>query len=439
MGDMPKVSVIIPVYNAQNYLQQCLDSLRGQTLKEMEIICLDDGSTDNSLEILRANADCDDRIRVIHNENQGPAETRNQGMEMAQGKYLSFLDADDFFELDMLEEAFLAAEKNEADVTIFDVYDYDDRTGEIQKNGGFLVKKYLPDKEVFSAMDIPEYIYNITMGCAWNKLYRKDFIREIGLKFQNIRRVEDAFFTMTANVEAKRICCVDRRLIYYRRNIEGSQQGRNAATPELMFAAVEACKVNLQKNGTFEFFEKSYNNWALENLLWDALNMKSAGALEMAYEKLRTEYLQILGLQNLEKEYFYNEYFYKLYEEVRNYSVVEYLFRRNQENVRNGQLEFVYRLPDWEMEKGGRVVLYGAGNVGCSYFYRIMRTGQYNLVMWTDSNYRDLSSMISDPERVREAEFDYIIIAVQSEKAAGQIKKYLCEELGVDSAKIVWK
>ena len=439
MGDIPKVSVVVPVYNAQKYLQQCLDSIRGQSLKEIEIICLDDGSTDNSLEILRANAECDDRIRVIHNENQGPAATRNQGMQMAQGKYLSFLDADDFFESDMLEIVVQTADKNEADITIFDVYDYDDQTSEIQQNGGFLVKKYLPDTEVFSALDIPEYIYNITMGCAWNKLYRKEFIRESGLEFQNIRRVEDAFFAMTANVEAKRICCVDRRLIYYRRNIEGSQQGRNTATPELMFAAVEACRKHLKKKGIFEIFEKSFNNWALENLLWDALNMKSAGALETAYEKLRTEYLQTLGLENLEKEYFYKEYFYKLYEEVRNYSVVEYLFRRNQENVRNGQLEFVYSLPAWKMEKGSRVVLYGAGNVGCAYFYRIMKTGLYDVVMWTDSNYRDLSPIISDPERIRDAEFDYIIVAVKNETAASHIKKYLCEEIGVDSAKIVWK
>ena len=95
---MVKVSVIIPVYNVEPYLKQCMDSVVGQTLKDIEIICVDDGSTDGSLDILREYAAEDNRIQIIEQKNAGAGAARNNGMRHATGKYLSFLDSDDFFE-----------------------------------------------------------------------------------------------------------------------------------------------------------------------------------------------------------------------------------------------------------------------------------------------------------------------------------------------------
>ena len=97
-NDIPAVSVIIPVYNAAEFLKDGLNSLLKQTLREIEIICVDDGSTDGSLVILKEFEKADARIRVIHQENQGAGAARNNGMDVARGKYLAFLDADDFFE-----------------------------------------------------------------------------------------------------------------------------------------------------------------------------------------------------------------------------------------------------------------------------------------------------------------------------------------------------
>lgn len=97
-NDIPAVSVIIPVYNAAEFLKDGLNSLLKQTLREIEIICVDDGSTDGSLVILKEFEKTDARIRVIHQENQGAGAARNNGMDVARGKYLAFLDADDFFE-----------------------------------------------------------------------------------------------------------------------------------------------------------------------------------------------------------------------------------------------------------------------------------------------------------------------------------------------------
>ena len=109
------VSVIIPVYNSEKYLRQCLDSICAQTLREIEIICIDDGSTDGSADILEDYRKKDSRVTVIRQNNAGAGAARNKGLDISRGRYLSFLDADDFFEMSMLEEAVRCAEENDSD------------------------------------------------------------------------------------------------------------------------------------------------------------------------------------------------------------------------------------------------------------------------------------------------------------------------------------
>ena len=115
----PKVSVILPVYNVEKYLKQCMDSIVNQTLKDIEIICVDDGSTDASLSILKEYEKEDDRVKVICQQNAGAGAARNNGLSIATGEYLSFLDSDDFFSLDMLEKSYAEAKKEDADLIVF--------------------------------------------------------------------------------------------------------------------------------------------------------------------------------------------------------------------------------------------------------------------------------------------------------------------------------
>ena len=114
----PKISVIIPVYNTEKYLRQCLDTVVAQTLKDIEIILVDDGSTDDSLLICREYARKDDRIHVYHQENQGAGPARNYGIKVAKGQYFSFLDADDLFKLDMLERLYDKCSVTDSDICI---------------------------------------------------------------------------------------------------------------------------------------------------------------------------------------------------------------------------------------------------------------------------------------------------------------------------------
>ena len=100
---MPEISVVIPFYNVQKYLKQCLDSVVNQTFNDIEIICIDDGSSDSSLDILNEYAKKDDRFKILTQENKGPSYTRNRGIDTAQGKYLYFMDSDDYIEPESLE------------------------------------------------------------------------------------------------------------------------------------------------------------------------------------------------------------------------------------------------------------------------------------------------------------------------------------------------
>lgn len=113
---MIKISVIIPVYNVEMYLEQCVNSVMNQTLDDIEIICVNDGSTDNSLHILKELATKDKRLKIINQENLGLSEARNRGIKEAIGKYISFIDSDDWIDVDFLEKLYSAAEENQADI-----------------------------------------------------------------------------------------------------------------------------------------------------------------------------------------------------------------------------------------------------------------------------------------------------------------------------------
>ena len=124
MKQAVKVSVIIPVYNSEAYLKECLDSVVHQTLQDIEIICVDDGSTDASMDILQKYAQKDERFRILEQQHLGGGAARNLGLKEAEGEYLSFLDSDDYFELDMLQKIYLRCKEKKADVGVFGVMCY---------------------------------------------------------------------------------------------------------------------------------------------------------------------------------------------------------------------------------------------------------------------------------------------------------------------------
>lgn len=219
---MPKVSIIIPVYNVEKYLRECLDSVVNQTLTDIEIICINDGSTDNSLKILEEYASQDNRIKIINQENQGAGAARNKGLEIAEGEYISFLDSDDFFDLRMLEKLYDKATETNADITVCEFYNFNEDTKETTEGISLRKQFIVPFKKIFSYKDCPQSILDTVMRAPWNKLFRTDFLRQCDIKFQNLPYFNDVLFCTLVLAYAQSITAIPDRLVYYRNNVKNS-------------------------------------------------------------------------------------------------------------------------------------------------------------------------------------------------------------------------
>ena len=171
-----KVSVVMPVYNAEEYLNETLECLTHQTMKEIEIICVDDGSKDSSLEILKKYSEKDDRIKILHQKNLYAGVARNNGLKEAKGEYIIFLDSDDLFELDLLEKTYKKGKEINADIVLFNADHYNTRTKEYMMVKHLLRTDLIGDNEVFSRQTIPDFLFQVTTPCPWTKLYRKNYI-----------------------------------------------------------------------------------------------------------------------------------------------------------------------------------------------------------------------------------------------------------------------
>ena len=173
---MPLVSVIIPVYNVEQYLRQCIDSVRALTLFDIEIICVNDSSTDGSLKILEEYAQKDERIKVVTQPNGGAGAARNRGLSMASGKYLSFLDSDDFFEPEMLELAYQKAEEDKADFVVFNSDQYYTDKKKFINVSWTLREKELPPYTPFNHRQMTDNIFKVFVlgiSCIIKNLLKK--------------------------------------------------------------------------------------------------------------------------------------------------------------------------------------------------------------------------------------------------------------------------
>ena len=200
---MTKLSIIVPVYNVEKYLPKCLKSLIKQTLKDIEIICVNDGSMDNSLAILKEFASKDSRIRIIDNQHQGVAKTRNTGIEQSTGEYIGFVDSDDYIDLDFFEKLYNSATKSNSDIAI----------ASILKHKNFFNiynAKYTKEETAITIQDKIKLCEDKKhfFFYAWNKIYHSGFIKENNIKFSEGQIYEDVMFAIKALYYSNKIISV---------------------------------------------------------------------------------------------------------------------------------------------------------------------------------------------------------------------------------------
>ena len=169
---MVKVSVIVPCYNVEQYIEECVRSLCGQTLEEIEIICVDDGSSDSTPALLDELAADDSRVIVLHQENGGAGAARNAGLELARGEYLSVLDSDDLYNEKMLEAAYVKALLTDSDVVMFRSSQYLQQEGKYRETPWVIKRDQIPNTEVFSMARIRSNVFFALQGWTWDKLFK---------------------------------------------------------------------------------------------------------------------------------------------------------------------------------------------------------------------------------------------------------------------------
>ena len=325
-GFPPFVSIVMPVYNAEKYLEQTMDSLLAQSMKNIEIIAVDDGSTDGSLTLLKKYADKDKRVKVYTQKNKYAGVARNKGLKHAHGEYVLFLDSDDFFEPELVEETYYAAMVNEADVVMYGANCFNNETGKTWIGKHLLDANYVPEKQPFNCKDCPDTIFQISNAVPWTKLFRRKFIKKTGLKFQEIYNANDVFFVFSAFSMAERIVTLDKQLVNYRVGLKGNLQ---SSKRRYFFEAYTALYEGLKKRGMLEILRKSYTNAALNSFMYNLRAVADLEAKRAIFDRLKNETLENLEISGHEKSYYYNEKNYNEMLLVKNGTFEEYLDSQN--------------------------------------------------------------------------------------------------------------
>ncbi|MBO5479014.1 MAG: glycosyltransferase [Clostridia bacterium] len=256
---MIKVSVIVPVYNGEAYIKLCLNSILEQTLKEIEIIVVNDGSTDETKQILEDYQNqYENKIKVITKENEGQGKARNVGMDLAQGEFLTFVDADDTIESNMLQQMYEEAKKHDADVVVCDYEEI------IQ--GKKIRKKAIPQKTNNKKRD---YIVSAAGPC--NKLIRTELLMKDNLRFRETGIYEDISIIPLVGLYANKIAYLEEPFYYYYIR-QGSTMRQEKFNPKLLsiYDALETLTKGFEDSGKLEEYEKELEYIYIEHLLYAA-------------------------------------------------------------------------------------------------------------------------------------------------------------------------
>ena len=301
---MPFLSIIVPVYNVENYLEECLDSILAQTFTDYELILVDDGSIDKSRSICEQYKEKYNVVKVIHKENGGQTSARKAGVKVAQGKYIGFVDADDRIKPTMYQKLCVEAIKNDSDIVICDVLHWDgDKVYPIKQglNGGVFSQKTL-EEEIYPHMLYTGRYYEFGfLPAMWNKIYKSNILKKNQMLVdERIRIGEDAACSYLCILDAKKICYLKNEYEYYYR-LNSNSVCQNWTNLNISSAAIlldylydrfmEKKNVNIMEQYWY------YYSYMLTNLLYDYGEAVRKKYIECSVEKDFNELLNCKSFQ----------------------------------------------------------------------------------------------------------------------------------------------
>lgn len=382
---MAKVSVIIPIYNTEKYLRQCLDSVIGQTLEDIEIICVDDGSTDGCPRILREYEEKDSRIKVIHKENGGLVSARKTGVRAASAEYIGYVDSDDWIEPDMYQTMFTSAYSSKADLVSCGHFlegSYTTIHMDTLDEGFYTGRKmeYLRDNTIYR-LDKRES--GIRASLCY-KLFARELLTKVQCEIPDgLTMAEDKMCLLTYILECGSVLVLHKAFYHYRINTQSMVHASNS-------------DYLLKVNEVYQYLLKLYQHPCF------------TGNMRMQSELYVTDLL-LKGINTLLGFQTRNLLWFDPY--------------------------WLDKIPD-----GSRVVLYGAGEAGRKCRQQLLSRNDLHYAGCVDFGYeriRDDILRVEAPEALKTLDYDYIVITIKNHDKAEQIRQQL-EELQVAPAKILW-
>lgn len=268
---MLKVSILVPICNVEKFLRKCLQSLVNQTLEDIEIVCINDGSKDNSLEIIKEFADRDERIVVIDKPNSGYGDSMNKGLEIAKGEYIGIVESDDFVESNMFEMLYKLAKENDADIvkSNFNLY--------WEKPEKIIFRNNIDVKQIETTTEINREKLFCGIAAIWSGVYKKSFLCENKIKFLSTpgASYQDTSFNFKVACTAKKIILMPDAFLFYRQ--DNSNSSVKNATMEKVYCLHkewdEARKYLLEKN--LEKYLSYYYTLKFNGFMWNYSRINS--------------------------------------------------------------------------------------------------------------------------------------------------------------------
>lgn len=403
---MCDISIIIPIYNAEKYIEQCIQSVLKQDIISKEIICIDDGSTDKSVSIIKKYMEQNTEIKLISQTNQGAGTARNQGIERANGRYIAFMDADDSYinEVGLRRMIEACDEKN---VNICGSFLSILKKGEVIETDTY--------REIVGIENLcfkyEDYQYDLNYQCY---IFKKSFLNKYNLRFPNYRRYQDPPFFVKAMFYAKMFCVVPINLYCYR-----LRDTKFSFSFLQINDALQGIKENIEfaNENKLEILYKNTKEHLNKDLYYNLIETLENGNIEALEILLEIERIvkKCEDLSGTEIEL----------------KIIDWIFSALYENRKSGNWE--YRFPYESIPYNSRVAIYGAGLVGKTMYYILKNTSYAQITVWIDKQYQQYQKEgldVSAKEMLLQENFDYILVAVESKSLFEEIKDEV-EAMGV--------
>ncbi|MBO6113089.1 MAG: glycosyltransferase family 2 protein [Lachnospiraceae bacterium] len=407
----PRVSVIIAIYNAERYLKRTLDSLMEQTYENMEMIFVEDGSTDASKAILARYSVKDERIRVLHQEyeSHNASKAFNMGIDHANGDYLMLLNDYDIFEPDLVETAMKKADSAGADIVLYDAWLYDEGSDSDRYVDFYLNRDVLAGRHNITPHKWNKDLYDITSGCTWNMLVSRRMVNLYNIRLRDLNGAPDLEFAYLALSCAQTVSICYRRLVHNRRYAASNHRTRINEWPETGYQAYLNIREELKKRGLYETYKIAFANKVMEEVEYYLKRMTDEQSFLKLYNALHDGFLERLGVYEIPDRDFATRRAVVVRDAIRDMTPMEYLL-----NVKDDVIEKerdYFKLPySRDKKHRPRVAIFGTRNPAAVVFFNCIREEDLDIVCWADFKGDEKNSIVTGIDEMVEKRPDYVFV-----------------------------